>query len=118
MRGRGPTPRAVTGGLTAGNFVSVRLGPRLGIDTMIRGGTVIAAGAGIVMAALAWAGARSVATVIGPMFCYAFGLSWVLPNAMAGAIGPFPRMEAGGGRCRLRPADGLGALCHCRQSHR
>src|SRR2546429_8550695 len=26
------------------------------------------------------------------MFCYAFGLGWVLPNAMAGAIGPFPRM--------------------------
>jgi DHA1 family bicyclomycin/chloramphenicol resistance-like MFS transporter len=30
--------------------------------------------------------------VIAPMFCYAFGLGWVLPNAMAGAIGPFPRM--------------------------
>src|SRR5262249_27969468 len=32
---------AVAGGLMAGNFVSVRLGPRLGIDTMIRGGTLI-----------------------------------------------------------------------------
>jgi DHA1 family bicyclomycin/chloramphenicol resistance-like MFS transporter len=83
---------AVAGGLMAGNFVSVRLGPRLGLDTMIRGGTLIAACAGAAMAALAWAGARSVATVIGPMFCYAFGLGWVLPNAMAGAIGPFPRM--------------------------
>jgi DHA1 family bicyclomycin/chloramphenicol resistance-like MFS transporter len=83
---------AVAGGLMAGNAVSVRLGPRLGIDAMIRGGTLIGAGAGIVMAALAWMGARSVATVIGPMFGYAFGLGWVLPNAMAGAIGPFPRM--------------------------
>jgi len=35
----------------AGNFVSVRLGPRLGIDTMIGGGTMIAAAAGVVMAA-------------------------------------------------------------------
>jgi MFS transporter, DHA1 family, multidrug resistance protein len=83
---------AVATGLMAGNYVSVRLGPRLGIDAMIRGGSLIAAVAGVVMAALAWAGARSVATVIGPMFCYAFGLGWVLPNAMAGAIGPFPRM--------------------------
>ena len=83
---------AVAVGLMAGNVVSVRVGPRLGIDTMIRGGTVIGAAAGVVMAALAWAGLASVATVIAPMFCYAFGLGWVLPNAMAGAIGPFPRM--------------------------
>ena len=83
---------AVATGLMAGNLVSVRLGPRLGIDTMIAGGTMIGAAAGVVMAALAWAGVASVASVIGPMFCYAFGLGWVLPNAMAGAIGPFPRM--------------------------
>jgi DHA1 family bicyclomycin/chloramphenicol resistance-like MFS transporter len=82
----------VAGGLMAGNFVSVRVGAGLGIDTMIRGGTLIAAGAGVLMAALAWAGVRSVGTVIGPMFVYAFGLGWVLPSAMAGAIGPFPRM--------------------------
>jgi hypothetical protein len=49
---------AVAAGLTAGNFVSVRLGPRLGIDTMIRGGTLIGAVAGLVMAALAWAAWR------------------------------------------------------------
>ncbi len=83
---------AVATGLMAGNFVSVRIGPRLGIDTMIRGGTLIGAGAGLVMAALAWAGVASVASVVAPMFGYAFGLGWVLPNAMAGAIGPFPRM--------------------------
>src|SRR2546427_11532263 len=83
---------AVAVGLMAGNVVSVRVGPRLGIDTMIRGGTVIGAAAGVVMAALAWAGLASVATVIAPMFCYAFGLGWVLPNAMAGALGPLPRV--------------------------
>jgi MFS transporter, DHA1 family, multidrug resistance protein len=83
---------AVAAGLMAGNFVSTRLGPRLGIDTMIRGGTLIGALAGLVMAALAWSRVVSVVAVILPMFCYAFGLGWVLPNAMAGAIGPFPRM--------------------------
>ena len=83
---------AVASGLMLGNFVSVRLGPRLGIDAMIRGGTVIGAAAGAMMAALAWAGAASVASIVVPMFAYAFGLGWVLPNAMAGAIAPFPRM--------------------------
>jgi DHA1 family bicyclomycin/chloramphenicol resistance-like MFS transporter len=83
---------AVATGLMAGNAVSVRIGPRLGIDAMIRAGTRIGAAAGLVMAALAWAGVASVASVIAPMFCYAFGLGWVLPNAMAGAIAPFPRM--------------------------
>jgi DHA1 family bicyclomycin/chloramphenicol resistance-like MFS transporter len=76
----------------AGNFVSVKIGPRFGIDAMIRAGTMMGAAAGLVMAALAWAGAASVASVIGPMFGFAFGLGFVLPNAAAGAIGPFPRM--------------------------
>jgi DHA1 family bicyclomycin/chloramphenicol resistance-like MFS transporter len=83
---------AVAAGLMAGNAVSVRVGPRLGIDAMIRGGTLIGTAAGLVMAGLAWAGVASVASVVAPMFCYAFGLGWVLPNAMAGAVGPFPRM--------------------------
>jgi DHA1 family bicyclomycin/chloramphenicol resistance-like MFS transporter len=83
---------AVATGLMAGNFASVKLGPRLGIDTMIRAGAIIGALAGAMMAALAWAGVASVASVIAPMFGFAFGLGFVLPNAVAGAIGPFPRM--------------------------
>jgi DHA1 family bicyclomycin/chloramphenicol resistance-like MFS transporter len=83
---------AVALGLMTGNFVSVRLGPRVGVDTMIRMGTVVGAAGGLVMAALAWAGVARVASVIGPMFAFAFGLGFVLPNAVAGAIGPFPRM--------------------------
>jgi DHA1 family bicyclomycin/chloramphenicol resistance-like MFS transporter len=82
----------VATGLMAGNFVSVKLGPRLGIDTMIRTGTLLGAGAGLIMAALAWAGVASVVSVIVPMSGFAFGLGFVLPNAAAGAIGPFPRM--------------------------
>jgi MFS transporter, DHA1 family, multidrug resistance protein len=83
---------SVACGLMLGNIVSVRLGPRLGLDTMIRAGTTIGAGAGVVMAALAWLGVASVPSVVGPMFAFAFGLGFVLPNATAGAIGPFPRM--------------------------
>ena len=83
---------SVATGLMAGNFVSVKLGPRLGIDTMIRAGTLIGAAAGLAMALLAWVGAASVISVVAPMFGFAFGLGFVLPNAAAGAIGPFPRM--------------------------
>jgi DHA1 family bicyclomycin/chloramphenicol resistance-like MFS transporter len=83
---------AVATGLMAGNFVSVKIGPRFGIEAMLRAGTTIGAAAGVVMATLAWAGVTSVASVIGPMFGFAFGLGFVLPNAAAGAIGPFPRM--------------------------
>lgn len=83
---------AVATGLMAGNLVSATIGPRLGIDLMIRAGAAIGAAAGAVMAALAWAGVASVASVIAPMFVFAFGLGFVLPNAVAGAIGPFPRM--------------------------
>lgn len=81
----------VAGGLMAGNFVSVHIGPRFGIDAMLRAGTAIGAVTGGVMAALAWAGVASVTSVIAPMVGFAFGLGFVLPNAAAGAIGPFPR---------------------------
>ena len=83
---------AVATGLMAGNFVSVKIGARVGIDAMLRAGTTIGAAAGMIMASLAWAGVASVASVIAPMFGFAFGLGFVLPNAAAGAIGPFPRM--------------------------
>jgi DHA1 family bicyclomycin/chloramphenicol resistance-like MFS transporter len=43
------------------------------------------------MAALAWGGARTVAAVIGPMYAFSVGVGLVLPTAVAGAIGPFPR---------------------------
>jgi MFS transporter, DHA1 family, multidrug resistance protein len=82
----------VAAGLMAGNFVSVKIGARFGIDAMLRAGATIGAAAGIVMASLAWAGVATVASVIVPMFGFAFGLGFVLPNAAAGAIGPFPRM--------------------------
>jgi MFS transporter, DHA1 family, multidrug resistance protein len=43
------------------------------------------------MAALAWSGVFTVSAVIGPMYVFAVGLGVVLPTAIAGAIGPFPR---------------------------
>jgi DHA1 family bicyclomycin/chloramphenicol resistance-like MFS transporter len=53
---------AVAVGLMTGNFVSVNIGPRLGIDAMIRAGTFIGATAGLVMAVLAAAGVAALVT--------------------------------------------------------
>jgi DHA1 family bicyclomycin/chloramphenicol resistance-like MFS transporter len=55
-------------------------------------GTALGAGAGLAMAALAWSGVRSVPAVIAPMFFFALGLGLANPNAVAGAVGPYPRM--------------------------
>ena len=83
---------SVAGGIMAGALCSSRLGARIGGDHLIRAGTVLGATAGVVMAGLAWSGVAMVAAILVPMFFYAMGLGLVGPNAMAGAIGPFPRM--------------------------
>lgn len=83
---------AVAFGIMTGTFLSGRFGGRFGLDRVILCGTTMGAGAGLVLAALAWAGILSVAAVIVPMYVFAIGLGLTLPNGMAGAIGPFPHM--------------------------
>jgi MFS transporter, DHA1 family, multidrug resistance protein len=78
-------------GLMTGSFLAARLTPRAGIDRLIAAGTSLGAVAGCLMAGLAWGGVRTVPAVIGPMYAFAVGLGLVLPTAVAGAIGPFPR---------------------------
>jgi DHA1 family bicyclomycin/chloramphenicol resistance-like MFS transporter len=83
---------SVAVGLMAGNFISIRLTARIGGDRMILAGTMLGALAGGILATLAWIGVATVPSVIGPMFCYALGLGLVFPNALAGAIAPYPQM--------------------------
>ena len=78
-------------GLMTGSFLAARLTPRAGIDRLIAAGTSLGAVAGCLMAALAWGGVWTVPAVIGPMYAFAIGVGIVLPTAVAGAIGPFPR---------------------------
>jgi DHA1 family bicyclomycin/chloramphenicol resistance-like MFS transporter len=78
-------------GLMTGSFLVARLTPRAGIDRMIAVGTWLSAAAGGLMAVLAWSGVWTVLAVIGPMYGFAVGVGIVLPAAVAGAIGPFPR---------------------------
>lgn len=97
IRFMGETPQqfgfdfaAVMIAYTATSFIGARLVGRFGIDRLLGAGTVLAALSGTVMAALAWAGVNSVWAILGPMFVFMASFALVLPQATAGALGPFP----------------------------
>ncbi len=73
-----------------GTLIAGRLTLRLGIERMIAGATVLGLVAGGLMAALAGFGVAHILAVIGPMCLHMVAMGIVLPNGMAGAIGPYP----------------------------
>jgi DHA1 family bicyclomycin/chloramphenicol resistance-like MFS transporter len=83
---------AVAVGIMTGSFITSRLAGRLPGDRMITTGTALGAAGGLVMAALAWGGVVGVAPIIAPMFFFALGLGLANPNAVAGAVSPYPHM--------------------------
>lgn len=83
---------AVVTGYMVGTFAAGQLTLRLGIDRMILAGTAVAGLGGLVMLGCAAAGWFSVPAVVGPFFVFMIGVGLTMPNAQAGAIGPFPTM--------------------------
>jgi DHA1 family bicyclomycin/chloramphenicol resistance-like MFS transporter len=83
---------AVVLGYMVGTFISGRLTLRIGLERLILAGAVVGALAGALSLALSLAGIFGVWPIIGPVFLFLIGAGLVLPNAMAGAIGPFPTM--------------------------
>ena len=81
---------SVAVGLMIGAFLSGRLNNRLGSARIIQIGSLIAAGAGLLMLGLKLAGVFSVITIIAPMCLFTIGGGMVRPQAMAGAIVPYP----------------------------
>lgn len=79
-------------GYICGTFGSGRLTLRLGIDRMIATGTLVMLAGAAAMAGLAIAGVFTVWAVVGPFFVVMIGVGLTLPNAIAGAIAPFPAM--------------------------
>lgn len=79
-------------GYMLGSFLAGRLSGRHGGWRMIRAGTALSAAGGLLGAALAAAGVLHLAAVAVPMFLFMVGAGLTLPNAMAGAIGPYPLM--------------------------
>ncbi|NNG02717.1 MAG: multidrug effflux MFS transporter [Inquilinus sp.] len=79
-------------GYMAGSFLSGRLTLRLGIERMVGAGTLLSALGGAAMLACALAFPPGVVPILAPFFVFMVGAGLVLPNATAGAIGPFPTM--------------------------
>lgn len=79
-------------GYMIGTLTSGRLSSRYRLEDLATAGAMVAAVAGIIQAGLGFAGIDSIAAILVPMAGYMIGLGLVLPNAMAGAVGPFPTM--------------------------
>jgi DHA1 family bicyclomycin/chloramphenicol resistance-like MFS transporter len=79
-------------GYIGGTLVAGRMSRAWGIRRLMWLGSLVATGAGLTMAGLSAAGVYRVAAVVGPHVVFMLGVGIVMPQAMAGAIGPFPRM--------------------------
>jgi DHA1 family bicyclomycin/chloramphenicol resistance-like MFS transporter len=81
---------ATTLGYGAGTLLATQLVVRIGIDrTIVCGGGALAAG-GLAMLAVVLAGATSPVALAAPMALYLCGLGLAMPQAIAGALTPFP----------------------------
>lgn len=84
-------------GYIIGGFIAARVTHKVGIERMVGLGTLGCTLAGITMAALAWSGLAQpgmagLASVLIPVMIFFIFAAFVLPNATAGAIAPFPQM--------------------------
>ncbi len=77
-------------GFLGGSITAGRLTMKLGPARMVLIGIGLAAVGGTAMSLIALAGHLSVAAVIGPMIFFMAGMGIVFPNALAGAMAPFP----------------------------
>ena len=101
---------AVVAGYMIGAFASGRLTLRLGLERLVAVGAGISMLAGLLAAGLTVIAAPTVAGLVGPVFLYLIGAGLMLPNAMAGAMGPFPD-RAGAASALLGFVQMLFAAC-------
>jgi MFS transporter, DHA1 family, multidrug resistance protein len=97
-------------GFMIGSFTSARISSRLGGAQMILMGGCLTALGGLVMAGFAWTSAPTVWTVVGPQAFAMIGVGFIMPNAQAGAIGPFPTMAGAASALMGFTQMGLAAL--------
>ncbi|MFY7958447.1 MAG: Bcr/CflA family drug resistance efflux transporter, partial [Elsteraceae bacterium] len=84
-------------GFAVGAFLSTRLTRLLGVDRMIELGTFSASIGGLGMTCVAWLDPTGASTfgpfgLATPMLLVSGAAGLIMPNAMAGAAAPFPRM--------------------------
>jgi len=79
------------GGFMVGSLIAGKISHRYGHGRMVRAGIILVLIGGGGMTGFAMAGQFSVAVIIGPMMVFLSGMGIVMPNAMAGALAPFPK---------------------------
>jgi DHA1 family bicyclomycin/chloramphenicol resistance-like MFS transporter len=77
-------------GYMAGTTLAARLVMRHGVDATLGFGAAVMAGGGIAMVLAVASGLAAAAALVLPMALYLSGLGMVLPQAIAGAMTPFP----------------------------
>jgi DHA1 family bicyclomycin/chloramphenicol resistance-like MFS transporter len=82
----------VVAGFMAGTLIAGRLVRSIGINRLMGYGSLVAVTGGMTMAALAIAEVHHVAAIVVPQMIYMMGVGIVMPQAMAGALAPFPHM--------------------------
>lgn len=83
---------AVVVGYMIGTYASGRFTRYFGINRMILIGTLFKCAGGFSGVALSICSELSVAAIVLPTVVFLIGTGLTMPNAMAGAIGPFPQM--------------------------
>ena len=101
---------AVMLGQISGGILGSRLVSRLGLARMVRLGAGLVLAGGVLLAVLAFAGAPHWSAVVLPMVLYLFGCSFMIPNATAAALSPFPQMAGAASSLLGALPFGLGAI--------
>ncbi len=83
---------AVVVGYMIGTFASGRLSSVLGLDRLMLAGALIGFTGGALALGLALSDVLDVTAIVAPVFLFMIGAGLMLPNAIAGAIAPYPMM--------------------------
>ncbi|MBM3368544.1 MAG: multidrug effflux MFS transporter [Betaproteobacteria bacterium] len=97
-------------GQLSGGYAGSRLVGRKGIGAMVRVGVRLTLGCGLLLAALALAGVAHWASICLPMLGFLLGCAFVVPNATAAALSPFPHMAGAASSLLGMLPFALGAL--------
>jgi MFS transporter, DHA1 family, multidrug resistance protein len=79
-------------GNITGSMIGSRFVRSVGIERMVRAGTLLMVVAGSVLGTLALAGADHPVAIVVPMFAYMVAFMLTMPPATAGALTPFPKI--------------------------
>ncbi|MCC7166076.1 MAG: hypothetical protein IT565_00750, partial [Rhodospirillales bacterium] len=75
-----------------GSYLSIRISPRFTPAQLVTVSALVVLAGTLVLLALAWAGFAHWAAVQFPAMVIFVALSVIIPNAIAGAINPYPRI--------------------------